>query len=107
MKELTVNLGDRSYPIVIGSNLYNLLAVYSLPGLLAPGAVAESVIYRDFPVMLVFTGVLFILGFGLRKAGQINRVEGLALLLAFAEQGLPFEFVRMQNTSIYPLFFCP
>lgn len=68
---------------VIGSNLYNLLAVYSLPGLLAPGAVAESVIYRDFPVMLVFTGILFILGFGLKKAGQINRVEGLALLLAF------------------------
>ncbi len=68
---------------VIGSNLYNLLAVYSLPGLLAPGAVAESVIYRDFPVLLVFTGVLFILGYGLRNAGQINRVEGFGLLLAF------------------------
>ena len=68
---------------IIGSNMYNLLAVYSLPGLIAPGAVAESVIPRDFPVMLGFTGVLFILGYGLTKAGHINRWEGGGLLLAF------------------------
>ena len=68
---------------VIGSNVYNLLAVYSLPGLIAPGPVAESVIYRDFPVMLSFTGVLFILGYGLTKFGHINRWEGAGLLLAY------------------------
>lgn len=68
---------------IIGSNMYNLLAVYSLPGLIAPGPVAESVIYRDFPVMLGFTGVLFILGYGLAKSGKINRWEGSGLLLAY------------------------
>ena len=68
---------------IIGSNVYNLLAVYSLPGLIAPGPVAESVVYRDFPVMLGFTGVLFILGFGLTKVGHINRWEGSGLLLAY------------------------
>jgi cation:H+ antiporter len=68
---------------VIGSNVYNLLAVYSLPGLIAPGPVAESVIYRDFPVLLGFTGVLFIIGFGLTKIGHINRWEGGGLLLAY------------------------
>jgi cation:H+ antiporter len=65
---------------IIGSNMYNLLAVYSLPGIIAPGAVAESVLIRDFPVMLVFTGVLFVLGYGLSKPGNINRWEGLGLL---------------------------
>ncbi len=68
---------------IIGSNMYNLLAVYSLPGIIAPGPVADSVIYRDFPVMLGLTGILFILGLGLSKSGQINRWEGSGLVLAF------------------------
>jgi cation:H+ antiporter len=68
---------------VIGSNMYNLLAVYSLPALIAPGPVAESVIYRDFPVMLGFTGILFILGYGLSKAGHIGRLKGTGLLIAY------------------------
>ncbi len=68
---------------IIGSNMYNLLAVYSLPGLIAPGPVAESVISRDFPVLLALTGVLFIFGYGLTKSGRINRLEGVGLLLAY------------------------
>jgi len=68
---------------VIGSNMYNLLAVYSLPGLIAPGPVPESVVSRDFPVMLGLTAVLFILGYGLTKSGRINRLEGMGLLLVY------------------------
>ncbi|MCK5190006.1 MAG: calcium/sodium antiporter [Methylococcales bacterium] len=68
---------------IIGSNMYNLLAVYSLPALIAPGPVAESVIYRDFPVMLGLTGVLFVIGFGLVKSGKINRWEGGGLVIAY------------------------
>jgi len=68
---------------VIGSNVYNLLAVYSLPALIAPGPVDAMVISRDFPVLLGMTGILFILGIGLSKAGNINRWEGSALLSAY------------------------
>jgi len=68
---------------VIGSNMYNLLAVYSLPGLIAPGPVPESVVSRDFPVMLGLTAVLFILGYGLTESGRINRLEGMGLLLVY------------------------
>ena len=68
---------------IIGSNVYNLLAVYSLPGLIAPGILSESVLNRDFPVMLLFTGVLFFLGYGFGKTGRINRIEGLALVLCY------------------------
>jgi cation:H+ antiporter len=66
---------------VIGSNMYNLLAVYSLPGIIAPGLVAESVIYRDFPILLVFTAALFLFGFA--KSGKINRWAGGCLVLAY------------------------
>lgn len=68
---------------VIGSNMYNLLAVYSLPGLIAPGPVNESVLSRDFPVMLALTLVLFVFGFGFSKSGRINRWEGLFLLSSY------------------------
>jgi len=68
---------------VIGSNIYNLLAVYSLPGLLAPGPVAESVLTRDFPVMLALTLILFILGFSFKRFGTINRLEGGCLVAAY------------------------
>lgn len=69
---------------VIGSNMYNLLAVYSLPGLIAPGAVDVDVVNRDFPVMLAFTLMLFIFGFGFSKPGCINRWEGFFLLMSYS-----------------------
>ncbi len=85
------NEDDLAVGNVIGSNMYNLLAVYSLPGLIAPGVVAESVVDRDFPVMLGMTGVLFILGYGFSKVGQISRWEGAALLLAYSSyQGVVY-----------------
>ncbi len=68
---------------VIGSNIYNLLAVYSMPGFLAPGPVEENVLYRDFPVMLGLTAVLFVLGYGFSKQGQISRFEGGFLFASF------------------------
>jgi len=81
---------------VIGSNVYNLLAVYSLPALIAPGPVGATVISRDFPVLLGMTGVLFILGIGLSKAGNINRWEGSALLSAY----LFYQWTIFQNTTL-------
>jgi len=75
--------GDLAVGNVIGSNVYNLLAVYSLPALIAPGPVDATVISRDFPVLLGFTAVLFILGMGISKAGNINRWEGSALLSGY------------------------
>lgn len=80
---------------VIGSNIYNLLAVYSLPGLIAPGVVAPSVLQRDFPVMLGLTGILFLLGFGLNHSGRINRLEGALLLLAYCA----YQFIVYQSAA--------
>ncbi|RDH86733.1 MAG: calcium/sodium antiporter [endosymbiont of Escarpia spicata] len=69
---------------IIGSNLYNLLAVLSLPGLIAPGAFSEAALYRDQPMMIGLTLALFAMGYGFGKLkGQINRIEGFLLLLAF------------------------
>jgi cation:H+ antiporter len=68
---------------VIGSNLYNILAVLSLPGLIAPGPFPQEVLYRDQPTMIGLTIMLFLMGYGFGKAGRINRFEGLVLLCLF------------------------
>jgi cation:H+ antiporter len=70
---------------IIGSNIYNLLAVYSLPGLIVPGASPEGMLTRDFPVMLGFSIVLFFLGRGFgNRPGVINRWEAGILLVSYA-----------------------
>jgi len=67
---------------VIGSNMFNLLAVLAMPALIYPGAFASQALLRDFPIMLAFTIALFVVSFGL-KQGRINRFEGVLLLGGF------------------------
>lgn len=66
---------------VIGSNLFNTLAVVGIAGAIHPLAVGPEVFSRDVLVMSVLTLSLFVIGYGFRGAGRINRIEG-ALLLA-------------------------
>ncbi|MCS6810865.1 MAG: calcium/sodium antiporter, partial [Tepidimonas sp.] len=51
---------------VIGSNLFNTLAVVGLAGVIAPMQAEEALLTRDLPVMAAFTLVLFVLGWGWR-----------------------------------------
>ena len=70
---------------VIGSNIFNLLAVLGLPGLLSPGPVDAGVLTRDYPVMIGLTVALFIMAYGFRgRPGRLNRIEGALLITAFA-----------------------
>ena len=66
---------------IIGSNLFNTLAVVGLAGAIAPMQIEQEVFTRDMPVMSVLTVLLLVFGFG--KKGQINRIKGLILLLAY------------------------
>ncbi|MBM7454900.1 cation:H+ antiporter [Oceanisphaera litoralis] len=76
------NEHDLAIGNVIGSNLFNTLAVVGLAGIIHPLEVAPEVISRDFMVMIGLTLSLFVLGYGFKgRQGRINRVEG-ALLLA-------------------------
>lgn len=68
---------------VIGSNMFNLLGVMALPGLIAPGGLAEGVLTRDYPMMLVLTVALLLMGYGLHGKGRVTRIEGGFLLLTY------------------------
>jgi cation:H+ antiporter len=68
---------------IIGSNMFNLLAVIGVAGIINPGDFPADALDRDFPIMLVLTAVLFIMAYGLRGPGKINRIEGAILLAGF------------------------
>lgn len=69
---------------VLGSNLFNTLAVVGIAGTIHPFAVEPETLSRDMVVMVALTVLLFLIGFGFRgRQGRINRFEGTALLLAY------------------------
>jgi len=68
---------------ILGSNLFNTLAVVGIAGTIHPMTVGPEVLYRDVAVMAALTLSLFIIGYGLRGPGRINRFEGAALLAVF------------------------
>lgn len=68
---------------IIGSNLFNILAVLAVPALLAPGKVDAFAAGRDFYVMMGVTLALFIMAMGFGKKRKISRWEGGLLFSAF------------------------
>ncbi|MAC98801.1 MAG: calcium/sodium antiporter [Pseudomonadales bacterium] len=70
---------------VVGSNMFNILAVVGIAGVISPMPhISAEVLTRDWPVMMAMTVALFVMAYGFRGQGRINRVEGALLLTAFA-----------------------
>ena len=68
---------------IIGSNIFNILAVLSLAGLISPGNIDNAAAVRDAPFMLATTFLLFILCFSRGGKFRITRAKGLLLLAVF------------------------
>jgi cation:H+ antiporter len=68
---------------IIGSNLFNTLAVVGVAGAIHPTAVAQEIFSRDILIMSVLTIFLFIFCYGFRGPGRINRFEGVLLLASY------------------------
>jgi cation:H+ antiporter len=68
---------------IIGSNLFNTLAVVGIAGSITPMAVPPEALTRDALVMTLLTLSLFVFGYGWRGTGRINRFEGAALLSVY------------------------
>lgn len=69
---------------VIGSNMFNLLAVLGLPGLIHPSSFESSVMSRDFLAMAGMTVLLFMMAYGIgKKKNHISRIGGIVLLACY------------------------
>ena len=78
-KEHDLALGN-----IIGSGLFNTLAVVGLAALIEPLDVAPEVLTRDWAVMAALTLALLLMCIAWRgRPGRINRLEGAGLLMVF------------------------
>lgn len=68
---------------VIGSNLFNTLAVVGLAGVIQPMSAPAEVLSRDSVVLIGITLLLFVFCYGFKKPGKIGRIEGGVLLSIF------------------------
>lgn len=78
-KEHDIAIGN-----IIGSNMFNLLVVFGIPGLMSPHIVDPAILTRDFPFMIGLSIALFIMAYGFKGEGRINRYEGSLLLAGYA-----------------------
>jgi len=72
---------DMAVGNIIGSNVFNILAVMGIPGILNPSILSEYAMGRDFWVMLGVS--LLLVAMALGKSRSINRYEGAALFCCF------------------------
>lgn len=68
---------------VIGSNLFNTLAVVGISGLIQPGSLPAGMLSRDILVMGLLTIALFPLVFASGRTPRIGRVAGGLLLTSY------------------------
>ena len=71
---------DMSVANVVGSNFFNILVVLGVSAILAKLPVQKDTIKKDTPFLLLISGLLLLFGFDL----NINRIEGIMLLVLFA-----------------------
>ena len=74
-KEHDIAIGN-----IIGSNMFNMLVVFGIPGLMSPHIIDSAILTRDFPFMIGLSIALFITAYGFKGTGRINRFEGGLLL---------------------------
>ena len=68
---------------IVGSNIFNLLAVIGIAAAIEPASLPPSVLSLHIFVMVAFTLVLFAMTYDYDGKAQLSRLEGLALFLAF------------------------
>jgi len=77
-KEFDLAIGN-----IVGSNLFNALAVMGTVAVIAPTDLDIMVRNRDALVHVALTACLAIFCIGYKRQGRINRLEGFLLLAAF------------------------
>ncbi|MEL0629530.1 calcium/sodium antiporter [Psychromonas aquatilis] len=70
---------------IIGSNIFNILGVMALPGLIHPDSFDPVVLTRDYPAMIGLTIALILFSIAWKKQhmSHLGRVKGLIFLLVY------------------------
>ena len=102
LPELAVSLtsalkgqADLAIGNIVGSNIFNILTVFSIPCFLSPTDIDPNVLWRDYLLMLLLTIALVVAGLGIRGERKINRIHGTLLLTVWLGY-----LITLYNTAI-------
>ncbi|MBC3765249.1 calcium/sodium antiporter [Neptunicella marina] len=82
---------DMAMGNIIGSNIFNILAVLAMPALIAPGVIDTDAAHRDSYVMLALTVLLVIFSLSFGGKRKIGRWQGGLLLALF----IAYQFILL------------
>ncbi|MEJ6475532.1 calcium/sodium antiporter [Pseudoalteromonas piscicida] len=77
------NEDDLALGNIIGSNIFNILAVLSIAGIINPSTLDANIASRDIFIMLGATLLLLLMSLSLTGKRRINRLEGGVLVASF------------------------
>ncbi|MFT5161512.1 MAG: cation:H+ antiporter [Alteromonadaceae bacterium] len=89
------NEHDLAIGNIVGSNIFNILAVLSLGGMIHPANIDANASARDFPIMLGACIALIVMAVGFGREGRINRFEGAILAASF----IAYQFILFNNDA--------
>ncbi len=100
ISSLKKGVPDLAVGNVIGSNLFNSLAVIGIPAILTSFEIDEQVLYRDLPVVAGLTLLLYLLSrFPLALPHYLTRIKGMLLLACFVIYQLYLYYEVIATTS--------
>ncbi|MDH5353644.1 MAG: calcium/sodium antiporter [Gammaproteobacteria bacterium] len=98
ISSLKKGVADLAIGNVIGSNLFNSLAVIGIPAMLTSFSIDEKVLYRDLPVVAAITLLIYILSrFPMSAPHYLTRFKGILLLGCFVIYQLYLYFEVVTN----------
>ncbi|HEC14071.1 MAG TPA: calcium/sodium antiporter [Acidiferrobacteraceae bacterium] len=68
---------------IVGSNMFNMLGVIGIAGVIHPISISPELLNRDFLVMLVLAAAMLGMAYRSRARARIGRIEGGLLLIAY------------------------
>lgn len=76
------NKPDLAVGNIIGSNMFNILAVLAMPGLIQPSQLDPNILQRDFPFMIGLFVLLYLFA-RTGKRGLVGRYAGASMLIVY------------------------
>tara|TARA_B110000090_G_scaffold208471_1_gene262312 strand:- start:813 stop:1811 length:999 start_codon:yes stop_codon:yes gene_type:complete len=99
---LKKSMTDMAIGNVIGSNLFNSLAVVGIPALIQGFVIDSAALHRDLPVMVFLTLLLFAFSFSRnQKLNQISRAKGAVLCALFVAYQCYLYFEVVSGESLF------
>ena len=69
---------------ILGANIFNLLAVMIVPGIIHPGVISDGILWRDMPFMFAATSILLWFNFRSKRHQQsMGRGHGALLIMMY------------------------